>query len=235
MANIVRDRDRGYRALLKRVTGAPSQVTVGIHEDEAARSPYKSGATIGEVAAAHELGLGVPQRSFLAGWADENEGQNREAMRRIGKAVIQGKLKSQAQGLERFGLRAAAGMKQRMRGGISPGLDPKTAERRKSGSATPLIDTGVLWSSITVQVDGKKDAKTVAKEAKREAKKTATAKRKARKLAEREAKKTRAARKRAFRKVTRATKKAAKKIVRRSARTATRTAKRFIRKARKLL
>lgn len=237
MANIIRDRDKGYKALLKRIT-SPSQVTVGIHEEQGAAA-YPGGQTVAEVAERHELGLGPPARSFLGAWADENEGDNRQRMRRIGQAVVQGKVPSIAAGLERFGLHAVGGIKRRIREGIAPPLDPRTVAQRKQGSDTPLIDTGILWSSITAQVDGKKDSKTAAREAKQEAKRARQGKQKQRKLLVREGRKAVAAKKRAFRKVLRTTSRqanrAAKTLVRKTSRSATRVAKRIVKKVKRAL
>lgn len=146
----VRDTDRGYKALLKRVLKAAEQVTVtvGIHEAEG--DADHEGATVADVGSFHEFGLGVPQRSFIRDWADENEGENKERIRKIGEAIVTGKIDSPEQGLERFGLFAVGSIQQRMATGIEPELSPATIASK--GSSVPLIDTGVLRSSITHKV-----------------------------------------------------------------------------------
>lgn len=148
MATRIRDRDRGYKALLKRVTDAASKVTVGIHEDA---GEYDDGASVAEVATYHELGLGVPRRSFIVDWYDENEAQNKRIMRQIATAIVQGKIKSIDQGIDRFGNYAVASIQQRIRAGISPDLEDSTIDQK--GSSTPLIDQGTLWQSITFKID----------------------------------------------------------------------------------
>jgi hypothetical protein len=138
------------------------RVTVGIHEQEGAEQHeaednfgegfgQASPPTIVEVASFNEFGLGVPQRSFIRGWADENEAENRENLRKIGQAVVKGKLEGGAkQGLERFGLLAVAGIQKRMSDGIDPPNAPSTVAAKKSSK--PLINTGQLRSSVTFKV-----------------------------------------------------------------------------------
>lgn len=138
------------------------RVSVGIHEDDGAKTHeaednfgegfgQESPPTIAEVGSFHEFGLGVPQRSFIRGWADENEAENREALRKIGKAVTNGKLPGgPKQGLERFGLLAVGGIQKRMAEGIEPALAESTVAAK--GSSVALINSGQLRSSITSKV-----------------------------------------------------------------------------------
>ena len=145
MATRIRDRDRGAKALIKRLSAAskPITVTVGIHEAEG--SADHDGATVADVGSFHEFGLGVPQRSFIRDWSDENEAENKDRLRKIGQAVVAGKLASVEQGLERFGLFAVGSIQQRMAAGIEP---PKA-----DGTPATLIDQGILRSSITSKVN----------------------------------------------------------------------------------
>jgi len=148
----VSDRDRGAKKLLARMREKAS-LTVGIHKDAGSAS-YDSGATIAEVASYHELGLGVPRRSFIADWADENRSKHETELRKIGRAVLKGTIKSERQGLERFGALAKAQVQQRIVSGIEPALEPETIDRK--GSSTPLIDTGRLKASIDTKVESRK-------------------------------------------------------------------------------
>src|SRR5262245_20440620 len=71
----ISDKDRGAAA---RITALLDQgvLKVGILEAEAAEEHEDAdGATVGEIAEIHEFGLGVPQRSFLRGWVDEDKAQ----------------------------------------------------------------------------------------------------------------------------------------------------------------
>lgn len=137
---------------------AASVVTVGIHAAEggashAAEGEESSTATVADVASYHEFGLGVPQRSFIRGWADENEKVNKQRLSDIAKAVMSARISSPRMGLTRFGLLAVAEIQQRMAEGIPPALDEATVKAK--GSSTPLIDTGQLRSSITAVVSRK--------------------------------------------------------------------------------
>jgi hypothetical protein len=152
MASGVKVRDKGYNALLKRlVKKKPTKVTVGIHEAEGSEAHGDGGASTAEVAEIHELGLGVDQRSFIAGWVDENEGEIEGQLRQLGEAVIKGTIASPEQAMERFGLHAVGGMQKRMAAGIEPELADSTVAAK--GSSTPLIDSGQMRSAITHKVE----------------------------------------------------------------------------------
>lgn len=147
------DRDLGYRDLVRRVekaSGAGRSVTVGIHaEDDAATADGSS--TILEVASYHEFGIGVPERSFVRNWAEENEKENEEILRKLAESVVKGQ-NTVEEGLEKAGLVLAASMRARIQAGqITPALAESTIERK--GSSVPLIDQGVLVSSIASKVE----------------------------------------------------------------------------------
>jgi hypothetical protein len=148
VATRIRDRDRGARALMKRVINAKARVIVGIHEAEGAAD--HDGATVAEIGSYHEFGLGVPRRSFIADWSDESEADNRATLKKIGQAVVKGTLPSVENGLERFGLKAVSDVQARIKAGIAPDLAEETI--RLKGSSTPLIDKGTLWQSIRHEV-----------------------------------------------------------------------------------
>jgi hypothetical protein len=83
---LVRDIDHGYKALFSRLRRAKTRIgaassqspthriSIGIHGDEAAiRYNGEAGdVSLVEVAAAHEYGIGVPERSFIRAWFDDN-------------------------------------------------------------------------------------------------------------------------------------------------------------------
>lgn len=148
----VRDSDRGFAALLKRMRRAasPTELTVGVHEAEGS-AEHGDGATILDIAVVHEFGLGnVPRRSFIGDWQDETEQEHAAAIRAVAKAVVAGDVESVEQGAERLGLRFVGEVQRRIAEGIDPPLDPATVARK--GSSTPLIDTGQLRTSITYRV-----------------------------------------------------------------------------------
>jgi hypothetical protein len=151
----IRDTDKGLKALMKRMQAGGASVTVGVHEAEGSAPEGNDGTTVLDVALFNEFGTeDIPARSFIAGWSDENAAENRERLRKIGEAVVAGKLPSIEQGLDRFGLVSAAGAQARIVAGIEPENAPLTIARK--GSSTPLVDTGVLKSAITHQVGGPK-------------------------------------------------------------------------------
>lgn len=150
----VQDKDQGYKALLVRAQDLKrSQIAVGITE-AAGDKPHGDGQlTILDIATFHEFGTGnIPERSFLRAWFDENQEQAKEWVERVTKLVVEGKL-TKEKALNLLGLKFVNEIQQRMANGIPPPLAPATIARK--GSATPLIDTGQLRSSITYVVGGR--------------------------------------------------------------------------------
>lgn len=129
---------------------AALSVTVGIHAEEGAATHEGEAATVAEIGTFHEFGFGVPQRSFIRAWADENEALNKKRLRKIAEAVKSGHISSPRTGLNRFGILAVGEIQERIANGIEPELAESTI--RQKGSTVPLIDTGVLRSSITHRV-----------------------------------------------------------------------------------
>lgn len=156
MPGSVRVVDRGANDLLRRLREAAAgyHVKVGVIGAEAAAD--HGGMTNADIASYHEFGLGVPQRSFIREWADENEGQNKAKLRRAGREILKNKSTVQTE-LERFGVEAVGSIQQRMASGPSSWkpLAEATVRRKtgRSGDRTArLIDTGQLRSSITHEV-----------------------------------------------------------------------------------
>jgi hypothetical protein len=151
MRGSVKDRDNGYRSLLANVGAASggAGVKVGIQGAEA--TAPKRGDDAGDldlvtVAAIHEFGLGVPERSWLRAWVDENRTMIEADLRKAAQLVIGGKARLDVT-LERVGLKFQAAIQERIVAGIAPALAPETIARK--GSSTPLVDTGQLKSAIT--------------------------------------------------------------------------------------
>lgn len=166
MKNKVTKRDLGARALL-RTLATSAEVTVGVHASDGAQP--KDGDDGGDmslidVAIIHEFGApeaGIPARSFIREWADENADQHKAALRRAGKAIINGVASGGAGGgvravagpeqeLGRVGARFVGEVQRRISAGIEPELKQRTIDRK--GSSTPLIDTGQLRSSVAHEV-----------------------------------------------------------------------------------
>ncbi len=140
----VRDIDHGAKDLLRRVK-SPVTIRVGVIGEEASESHQGGDDTVADIATKHELGIGVPERSFIRDWADESERDNRKLLRRIPRAITRGT--SVRQAAEQVGHAMVGSIQQRISAGIDPPLAKKTIERK--GSSTPLINTGQLRSSIT--------------------------------------------------------------------------------------
>jgi hypothetical protein len=147
----VRDVDKGYAALVKRVYGlATPTIEVGILDSEG--SAAHGATSVLEVAIWNEFGTaGIPERSFIRAWFDENSERLHEAVRRMLEAAVAGKY-AKDQALELLAQRFVAEIQKRMARGIPPPNAPSTVARK--GSSTPLIDTEQLRSSISYRIKG---------------------------------------------------------------------------------
>jgi hypothetical protein len=146
----ISDVDRGYKDLVTRIFGLSASkisIEVGILEDE----PHGDDAiSMIELGTIHEFGTAtIPERSFIRAWFDEQEPELRTKFAELMKSVVEGK-RSKEDILELMGLYCVGQMQARMAAGIEPGNAPSTIARK--GSSTPLIDTGVLRSSISHRV-----------------------------------------------------------------------------------
>jgi len=113
--------------------------------------------TVGEVARAHELGHGVPQRSMLADTMLFKEREIFRGQAEILGAVIKGKITS-AQGLALLGEVVLGLIRDRMVAGIKPGLAKSTkrwkARQTQAGMRkdTALIRWGIMINSIRYKI-----------------------------------------------------------------------------------
>lgn len=130
------------------LSGRRATVRVGVFGD--AGQHGGSGDTVADIATKHEFGLGVPRRSFIADYVDENEPELRRRLADAARMVALGHDLEVV--LERFGLQAVGEIVERIVRGIEPPNSPLTIERK--GSSTPLVNTGQLKASITSKVDG---------------------------------------------------------------------------------
>lgn len=145
------DRDKGLKDLMKRLGDERWTLTVGVHSAEGGEVSRDGDGkqTVLDVAIINEYGLGVPERSFIRAWADENEQRNKAKLRKIAEAVFDGKYDIRT-GLERLGLLFVGEIQTRIKAGISPPNAPSTIAKKKS--STPLINLGQLWTSILSKV-----------------------------------------------------------------------------------
>jgi hypothetical protein len=144
----VRDKgaDRYLRAARELAKGPA--VDVGVI-GSAADADKGDGVTVAMVAEWAELGIGQPMRSWLRGWIDEEQAEIEKRIAEETKAVLAGK-RTRQQALARVGVWAVGQIQARIARGIAPPNAESTID--KKGSATPLVDTGQLRSSITSRV-----------------------------------------------------------------------------------
>lgn len=149
----VTSKDNGLRALLAALDS--HDLTVGIHEAEGSQASGDGDATIAEIGYFHEYGtVDIPERSFLRDYIDENESKNNARLTKLFQKVVssQGKFTATT-ALNQFGMLAVGEIQKRISEGIPPDLSQETIDRK--GSSVPLIDTGLLRSSITHKVEKK--------------------------------------------------------------------------------
>ena len=147
----LRDTDHGWKARLKGLLAlkAPAHIDVGILESAGVE---KDGTSVIDVAEWNEFGTAtIPERSFIRAWFDEAEPQLRQDFAALMRTVAAGK-RTRAEVLELMGQRMVGQVQARMSAGIPPPNAPSTVRRK--GSSTPLIDTGVLRSSVTYRTGG---------------------------------------------------------------------------------
>jgi hypothetical protein len=143
------DRDLGLEAFRKSLKElSNSGVTVGIHEDAGGEAHDE--LSIAEVAAFHEFGLGVPERSMVRAFVDENAEQVKEWQREAGQAVVEGQLGPE-QALERLGEQILGAMKERILAGIAPELSEATKRHRGDG-AVALVDTTQMLGAFAYKL-----------------------------------------------------------------------------------
>lgn len=130
--------DKGVASILVGVQGKGAEET---HNGE---NPDQE--TVGEIAGRHELGIGVPERSWLRAWVDENNPMIQDDLRAAMRAVLLGRL-TREQAVEILGVKYVGLIQTRIANGILPPNAPSTIARKES--STPLIDTGQMRSAIT--------------------------------------------------------------------------------------
>jgi hypothetical protein len=139
----------------------PCRITVGIHEAEASQPKLDydgkdSEASLGQVATAHEFGIGVQERSFLRTWFDQNRSRLGRDMNKTMREVQEGNAGAfTAQGEE--WARELREWIETEEGGLTS-LLPSTIEAKERAGLqqpdTPLYATGELVAAIKSMIDG---------------------------------------------------------------------------------
>ena len=146
----ITDVDHGYKALMETVAGLsePTSIAVGVLERDA--QTEDGAVTVLDVGTWNEFGtVGIPSRSFIRDWVDGNRKRAQGILKKLLQRVIAGELTEDA-ALEQFGAWAKGEIQARIARGVPPPNAASTVKRK--GSSTPLIDTGILRSSIDYEV-----------------------------------------------------------------------------------
>lgn len=155
MSVAIRTRDTGLAKFMKRLTSP--EVTVGVHSADGSAVEEGSELTVAEIAAIHEFGLGVPERSWLRAFVDENRDELSRLLAVTAKQIAEGKQPADV-AMNRFGLHVVGMVKKRIVAGIEPGLAEATKREKQrvtGGGAkdTPLIRFGQFISAIAHEIN----------------------------------------------------------------------------------
>lgn len=145
------DKDKGFKKLVESL-GEMGAVVIGVQGKQAKEQHPNAPLKIGELAAAHELGLvpGAPARSWLRQWMDENAARLSEEAAAEFKAVMARKT-TRNTALKKLGYKWTSEVRERIDSGkVPPPLAASTVARK--GHSTPLLDTATLRNSITYKV-----------------------------------------------------------------------------------
>jgi hypothetical protein len=127
-----------------------TRVLVGL---PAGTGNYEDGVPIVVIGAVHEFGSAdgrIPERSFLRVPLHQNADNIKKGFAALSGQVTRGEI-SAFQMLDQMGARAVGYCQEAIETGIAPSNAPSTIKRK--GSATPLIDKGILRSKITHVVE----------------------------------------------------------------------------------
>jgi hypothetical protein len=150
----VTDTDKGWKDLMRRLfkDGGNVAIEVGVFGPNADKPHEGAGAqrlTVLQVGIFNEFGLGVPERSFIRSYFDENAARLQKAAAKLMVSVIDGK-RTRAQALDVLGTLMVGEIQKRIAAGIAPPNAPSTVARK--GSSTPLINSGQLRASVAYRV-----------------------------------------------------------------------------------
>jgi hypothetical protein len=153
----IRDKDRGYRDLIKtlRAAAQDASVRVGVFGEGKGAEQRDGGLTNAELMVIHEYGspaAGIPERAPIRRTIDEKrESYVTGLIPRLMRALTDRKI-SISDALDLMGLQMSNDVKRTITTGegVPPPLSPTTIARK--GSSRPLVDTGRLLASITYAV-----------------------------------------------------------------------------------
>lgn len=143
----IKDKDKGFKRLAATM-GDLGTITLGVHPKDAKKTyPDRPDVTVGELAAIHELGLGVPRRSWLVDWLEANKAKMKRATTTQLRRVLALKLSRKA-ALQKLGFKWVKEVRDRM---AQSQITPRNAEAtiKKKKLDVPLVETYQLHNNIT--------------------------------------------------------------------------------------
>lgn len=146
---MIKATDKGASKLLKAIQEGLPSVDVGVLQGSESSRKYGDGgpATVLDIANYQELGTKtIPPRPFISGWFDKHSHELIPQIKALAAKVAKGELTPEEY-LRKLGNLAVGGIQKYMASGVPPALSQATIDRK--GSSKPLIDTGLLRSSIT--------------------------------------------------------------------------------------
>ncbi|MEY4507947.1 MAG: hypothetical protein RLZZ450_69 [Pseudomonadota bacterium] len=144
----VKEKGPGFAKLISELAGGT--ITIGVQGEEATMQHPNTDLSVGELAAVHELGLGVKERSWLRSWFDQNQARI-QAETRAALAQVAVRRVSRKQALEELGYRWTDEIRENIQmGRITPPLAQATIDAK--GHDIPLLESGVLMNSITFRL-----------------------------------------------------------------------------------
>jgi len=157
-AGKVIERDLGWRKIAAHVKGTGRSVVakVGVQGSKAEES-YEEGSTNLVVMSAHEFGLGrVPERAPMRSTFDLNRKKYEKETDAVEKRFVE-KTESLEAGVRMLGERYRGDIDARIRGGeIKPALSEEYFERKRPQEPAPLLRTGQLVGSLSVEMEMKR-------------------------------------------------------------------------------
>lgn len=139
----VSDKGPGFGVLAAELAGA--EIRIGVQDEDAAKKHPTRGVTIGELAARHEMGLGMPERSFLRSWFDQNRDRTVRELASAEQQIIKGGSRKKI--FERLGFIWTDEIRRNIASGkVRPVLKASTIRRK--GHDTPLLETATLVNNV---------------------------------------------------------------------------------------
>lgn len=158
----ITDTDKGLKKILNALGIKEAYTTVGLHKkegEELKKSPMGDGPEeLIDVAAAHEFGIGTPQRSYLRSTIDENRGRYEKGLIEIAEVMFSPKssILTMTMELANLGKKVQKDITDKITSGVPPELTPASIDRKTEypgiSIETPLVWTGQLADSITKDV-----------------------------------------------------------------------------------